>query len=114
MSNKRSEEPLPLAEFVQALRGEIVKAATAAGKEEIHFGVGPIDVEFQVIAKREGGPEGKIKFGVLGVGVEAGGGAKFVSERTQKVKLSLKPVRIALDGSEEEVEIFKRKRAPGS
>ncbi len=114
MSNEHSEEMLPLAEFVQALRDEIVKAADAAGKEDIRFGVGPIDVEFQVVAKREGGPEGKIKFAVLGVGVEAGGSAKFASERTQKVKLSLKPVRIAPDGSEEEVEIFKRKTTAGS
>ena len=93
---------------------EIVKAADVAGKEDIRFGVGPIDVEFQVVAKREGGPEGKIKFAVLGFGVEAGGNAKFVSERTQKVKLSLKPVRIAPDGSEEDVEIFNRKWIAGS
>lgn len=114
MADEQSEELLPLAEAVQALRSELGRAADAAENEEIRFGVGPIEVEFQIAAKREGGPQGTIKFGVLGVGVEAGGSAKFVSERTQKVKLSLKPVRVARDGSEEEIEIFKRKKPPGS
>jgi hypothetical protein len=110
MADGQSEEILPLAEVVRALRSEIVKAAEAATNEEIQFGVGPIDVEFQVVAKREGGPEAKIKFGILGVGVEAGGSAKFANERTQKVKFTLKPVRIGPDGAEEEIEVFRRKR----
>ena len=110
MADEESEEVLPLAEVVQALRGEIGRAVDAAGNEQIRFGVGPIEVEFQVVAKREGGPQGTIKFGVLGVGVEVGGSAKFASERTQKVKLSLKPVRVTSDGSEEEIEIFRRKK----
>jgi len=110
MADEQSEDMLPFAEVVQALRGEIYRAADAVGNEEIRFGVGPIEVEFQVVAKREGGPQGKIKFGVLGIGVEAGGSVKFASERTQKVKFSLKPVRVASDGSEKDIEIFKRKK----
>jgi Trypsin-co-occurring domain 2 len=114
MVNGQTEEILPLAEVVQTLRTEILKAAAAAGNEKIRFGVGPIDLEFQVVAKREGGPEGKIKFGIWGVGVEAGGSAKFGSERTQKVKFTLKPVRIGDNGAETEVEIFRAKRPTGS
>jgi hypothetical protein len=109
MADQQSDDMLPLAEVVQGLRSEILKAADAAGTERIRFGVGPIDLEFQVVAKREGGPSGKIKFGIWGVGVEAGGSAKFGNERTQKVKFTLKPVRIEDDGSETEVEIFRRK-----
>jgi hypothetical protein len=80
VTDRQAEEMLPLAEVVEALRSEIIKAADAAGPERIRFGVGPIDLEFQVVAKREGGPSGKIKFGIWGVGVEAGGSAKFGNE----------------------------------
>jgi Trypsin-co-occurring domain 2 len=100
---------LPLAEVVEALRSEIVKAADVVGNENIRFGVGPIDLEFQVVAKREG--SGKIKFGIWGVGVDAG--SKFGSERTQKVKFTLKPVRINDDGSETEVEVFRSRKPTG-
>jgi hypothetical protein len=95
------------------LRSEIIKAANAAGPERIRFGVGPIDLEFQVVAKREGGPSGKIKFGIWGVGVEAGGSAKFGNEHMQKVKFTLKPVRVEDDGSETEVEVFRPKKPTG-
>jgi NTP-dependent ternary system trypsin peptidase co-occuring protein len=108
MADRQAEEMLPLAEVVEALRSEIVKAADAGLNERIRFGVGPIDLEFQVVAKREGDRSGKIKFGIWGVGVEAGGSAKFGSEYIQKVKFTLKPVRIEDDGSETEVEVFKR------
>jgi hypothetical protein len=91
MADGKAEEMLPLAEVVEALRSEITKAADVAGNEEIRFGDGPIDLEFQVVAKREGGPSGKIKFGIWGVGVEAGGSAKFGNERTQKVKCQVHP-----------------------
>jgi len=113
MVDRQTEEILPLAEVVQALRTEILKAAAAAGNEKIRFGVGPIDLEFQVVAKREGGPSGTIKFGIWGVGMEAGGSAKFGSERTQKVKFTLKPIRSEANGTETEVEIFRPKRPTG-
>jgi hypothetical protein len=113
MADRQTEEMLPLAEVVEALRSEIIKAADAAGHERIRFGVGPIDLEFQVVAKREGGPSGKIKFGIWGVGVEAGGSAKFGNEHMQKVKFTLKPVRVEVDGSETEVEVFRPKKPAG-
>jgi hypothetical protein len=109
MADQQTEEMLPLAEVVDALRSEIVKAADVGGNEKIRFGVGPIDIEFQVVAKREG--SGKIKFGIWGIGVDAGG--KFGSERTQKVKFTLKPVRMNDDGSETEVEVFRPKKPTG-
>jgi hypothetical protein len=114
MADETADEILPLAEVVQGLRSEILKAADAAGHEKIRFGVGPIELEFQVVAKREGGANGSIKFGIWGVGVEAGGSAKIASERTQKVKFTLKPVQVAADGSKTEVEIFKSNKPAGT
>jgi hypothetical protein len=103
------EHMLPLGEVVRALRAEIIEAATAAANEAFRFEVGPIDVEFTIVAKREGGPDGKIKFEVFGFGAELGGGAKFAREQTQKVKLNLTPVQVLADGTRGHIEIS---RAP--
>ena len=114
MTDTTSDGILPLAEVVQGLRAEILKAADAAGKENIRFGVGPIELEFQVVAKREGGVNGKIKFGIWGVGVEAGGSAKAGSEHTQTVKFTLTPVRASPNGQKSDVEISKPKKPAGT
>ena len=106
-----SEHMLPLGEVVRALREEIIDAAQAGTDETVRFEVGPIEVEFTVVAKREAGPEGKIKFEVFGVGAEVGGGAKFASEQTQKVKINLKPVQVLPDGTRGHLEI---NRVPGA
>ena len=80
---------LPLRDVIRALRAEIIAAVEAGVGEAVKFEVGPIEVEFTVIAKRDGGPEGKIKFEVFGLGAEAGGEYKFASEQAQKVKFQL-------------------------
>ena len=80
-------KPVPLAEFVSGLREELRKAQ-AARDPGLQFAVGPVSVEFTVVAAREGGPEAKVRFGV----VEAGGSARWSREATQKVSLTLTPV----------------------
>ena len=106
-----SDEMLPLADAVRALRAEIVAAADAGRNETIRFGLGTIELEFQVVAKRDAGADGKIKFGVLGVGLEIGGSAKIASEHVQKVKITLNPLQVNSEGAEEEVEISRKPRA---
>jgi hypothetical protein len=101
-----SNHILPFVDVVKALRAEIVKAIKEKN-DEIRFGVGAIEVEFHVVAKREGGTDAKIKFGVFGLGAEIGAGGKFATEHVQKVKLTLKPVRTRADGSDAQVEIAK-------
>jgi Trypsin-co-occurring domain 2 len=110
MPNTEPEEMPPQAEVIRELRTEITNAASAGAKERIRFGVGPIDLKFRVVARREGGPSGKIKFGIWGIGVEAGRSKKSGKETTQKVKFALKPVRIEDDGSETDLEIFGERR----
>lgn len=100
-----SENMLPLTETITALRDEIASAAAAGADSDLRFQLGTIELEFTVVAKREGGPNGAIKFSVLGIGAEVGGSAKFANERTHKVKLSLTPAQRFEDGSTGHVEI---------
>jgi Trypsin-co-occurring domain 2 len=78
---------VPLAEFVAGLRSEL-RAAQARRDPGLQFAVGPVSVEFSVVTKREGGPEGKVRFWV----VEAGASVTWSREATQKVSLMLTPV----------------------
>lgn len=100
-----SAHELPLAEVIAALRDEIREAAAVGKAESVRFGLGPIEVEFNVTAKREGEGKGSIKFGVLGVGFEAGASGKIASEQVQKVKLTLKPSASTGHGTKEEIEV---------
>lgn len=87
-----ADELLPLSEVVRSLRAEIINAANIGENEPIHFELGPIELEFTVVAKREGAAGSKIKFSVLGIGAAVEGSGKIASEYTQKVKLTLSPM----------------------
>ena len=89
-----AEPTFPLVDAIRALRTEIQEAGQAADRETLRFELGPIDLEFQVVAKREGGASGKISFHIFGTGAELGGSGKLADERTQKVKLVLNPVEM--------------------
>jgi hypothetical protein len=103
-----SNDIIPFAEAVRALRSEIILAVGTAKNEKLRFSLGPIELELQVVAKREGGPSAKIKFGLLGSGLELGGSGKFSSETVHKVKLRLDPILTADDGIIEEVIVSKK------
>jgi hypothetical protein len=98
MEQVMAEAYLPLSEFVRALRQEIVASAAAARDEAIKFELGPIELEFSVVATREAGVNGKISFQVLGSGFEIGGDGKGSAVRTQRVKLTLSPKQKDEDG----------------
>ena len=78
---------LPLADFIAALRAEL-RAAALAKDPELQFNVGPVNVEFMLMTRHEGGGKAGIRFWV----VEAGASASVASESTQKVTLTLTPV----------------------
>jgi hypothetical protein len=86
-----AEELLPLAEAVQSLREQIIEAADIGRDEPIRFELGPVELEFTVVAKREGGAGSKIKFSVLGIGAAVDASGKIASEHTHTVKLTLSP-----------------------
>ena len=100
-----AEDFLPLNAVVSALRAEIVAARRAAAADSVKFELGPIEVEFQMVAKREGGPTGSIKFGILGFGADLGANAKFAKEQTQRVKFNLSPLAAEPDGTRRRLEI---------
>ena len=98
MATDSNDALLPLADVVRELRAQILLAAEGARHEDLRFKVNTVEIELNVVAKRELGGEGKISFKVLGTGVEAGGGGKSAHEHSQKIKLSLTPQR--RDGAE--------------
>jgi len=89
-----ADEPagLPLANFIGALRAELRTAALAKDLQ-LQFNVGPVNVEFTLMTRHEGGGKAGIRFWV----VEAGASANVVGESTQKVTLTLTPVTASGD-----------------
>ena len=89
---------LPLSDVIRSLRVEIQEAVKAGTGELFRFSLGPIELEFQVVAAREAGAGGKISFHVFGAGAEIGGNAKGSDQRTQRIKLVLTPFEVRKDG----------------
>lgn len=102
---------LPLTEVVEGLRQQLAQAVLAAHADGVRFQVNGVELEFTVVAKREAGGDGKIKFSVLGVGAELGAAGKMAQERTQKVKLSLTPVLGKAGAEPKKLEISRKPAA---
>ena len=79
---------LGLAETVRALRAELQEAVAQAGDEDIRFVLGPVQMEFHVGVRREGGVNGKARFWVLEVGADG----RYSQETIQTITLTLQPV----------------------
>jgi NTP-dependent ternary system trypsin peptidase co-occuring protein len=94
---------LPLVDVIRSLRAEIQEATTAGIDESLRFKLGPIELEFQVVAAKEAGADGKISFHIFGVGAEIGGNAKGSDQRTQRIKLVLTPVKVSANGTRSDV-----------
>jgi AMMECR1 domain-containing protein len=93
---------VPLRDAIRALRTEIVEAAKDAATENVRFELGPIDLEFQVVAKTEIGSDAKIGakvgFHIFTAEAALGGSGKGADEATQKVKVVLNPVLVGAEG----------------
>jgi len=97
---------LPLGDVISALRSEIMEAMARGKGQAVQFAVGPIELELNLTAKAEGGPEGKISFNVLGVGAEIGGKGKISREQVQKVKITLTPSRLTPFGNVTGIHVY--------
>ena len=86
-------ELLPLAEAVRSLRAQIIEATEIGSGDLVRFELGPIELEFTLVATREGATSAKIEFKLLGLGTGIDGEAKIASEQTHKVKFTLLPKR---------------------
>lgn len=107
-------DTIPLREAVQALRAEIMAAAEDASLQEVRFEVGPIEMEFQVVAKKEKGGEAKLGFHIFAAEATLGGSAKGANERTQKVKLVLNPILVDVAGRRSKLEIGRKDQSEQS
>lgn len=82
------DSPIPLADAIRALRGEIVDAMREGEGSEVRFRLGPIELEFGLEIGRTSDGEGGIAFWV----VKLGGRHERTSATTHTVKLVLTPV----------------------
>jgi hypothetical protein len=96
-----------MAEIKSESVADFIPESVADFPRNTHFSVGTIEVEFNVAVKRDGGPNGKVKFEVFGIGAELGGDAKFARESSQKIRLTLTPHKINLNGTLGELDIAK-------
>jgi hypothetical protein len=80
-------EPIDLKHLVERLRLDLADLSAESEEQSIQFQVDVIELELRVVAKREGGANGKVKFGVL----EFGADGKASSEASHTIKLRLTP-----------------------
>ncbi|MGV9290602.1 trypco2 family protein [Streptomyces sp. NPDC003719] len=86
-----------LGETISVIRAELQSAMETGRGESVRFRTGPVELEFTVEVKKDGGARAKIF--VLPWTVEAQGAAS--ASRTHRVKLTLQPV----DGDDNDLRI---------
>lgn len=80
-----------LAEAVDGLRRQLCRIRAEGQDEELGFRVGPVELSVQAIVEKDA--NGRVGWGVLGVGGE------YRSGITQTIKLTLVPVRRTANGT---------------
>ena len=86
----RPEDALiPLSDLIQAIRSDLVGAAEKRdSKFRPYFRVSGLELELSMVASQEAKGGGGLKLYVLSVGAEA----KWATERSVRVRLSLEPL----------------------
>lgn len=100
------ENGIGLADAIDMLRGEVLRAHAAAAGSNVQFPVSSITLDLQVVATRSA--DGKAGFCVPFVNIELGGSAGWQRETTQRVSVTLgepidkegNPVRVAQASAE--------------
>jgi hypothetical protein len=80
-----------LSDAIGALRREVASARLAGVGEPVRFGLGPVELEFELEVKRNGEGEAGVRFGV----VTLGGKGSQSSGSTHRLKVTLNPVDAA-------------------
>jgi hypothetical protein len=101
-------ETIPLRDAIRVLRSEILAAREEAATEEVRFELGPVEMEFQVVARKEVGGEAKLGFHIFVAEATLGGSGKGTDERTQKVKFVLNPISIDASGQQTKLAIARQ------
>jgi hypothetical protein len=80
-------------------------ARQEASTKEVRFELGPVEMEFQVVARKEIGGDAKVGFHILAAEATLGGSGKGSDERTQKVKFVLNPIFVDASGQQTKVQV---------
>lgn len=81
------EPTTELAEAVEAVRLELMRAKELGAGSSLIFEVGPVEMEFTVALTREGKTNAGVKVWVL----EAGASGSLTGQRTHRIKITLNP-----------------------
>src|SRR5690348_3619362 len=101
-------DTIPLQDAIRALRAEILAAHAEASTQEVRFELGPIEMEFQVVARKEVGGKAELRFHILVAEAALGGSGKGTDERTQKVKFVLNPMSVDALGQQAKIAIARQ------
>lgn len=82
-----SDDRIGLGVVIEQLRAELAALNAVAGDKDLRFALDNVEVELHIGVTREAGASAVAKFWVL----ELGGEGKYAHERTQTIKLTLKP-----------------------
>jgi hypothetical protein len=88
-----------LAEAVQVLREELTVAMENAEGESLRFELGPVEMEFAVTVRKEGGGSAGVQLGVVSIGAKGG----VSSDSAHRVKLVLTPKDLLRGGRAPEI-----------
>ncbi|MEV4167808.1 trypco2 family protein [Nonomuraea sp. NPDC049709] len=80
-------EGVPLADYIRVLRDQLETAQEDGQGRGVRFGVGAVELEFEVAVTREAGGKGGLKLWVAELGAEG----KRSGVRTQRVRMTLTP-----------------------
>jgi hypothetical protein len=94
-SSSHEFDGIELADAVESVRNQLMRAAARSAGKEIAFTVGDIQMEFTVELRKEVKGGAKVKAWVVEAGTDAG----LSTGRTHKVALTLKP-KVRATGSD--------------
>ncbi|WP_372348241.1 trypco2 family protein [Streptomyces sp. KL116D] len=80
-------EGVLLADYIRVLRDQLETAQEEGASRGVRFGVGDVELEFEVTMTREASGRGGVKLWV----VEAGADGRHSGGRTQRVRMTLTP-----------------------
>lgn len=83
-----------LSHVISQLREELTAAMRAGEGADLRFELGPVELELNLGVDREAGPNAKVQFWVIELGVDA----KMTTTSTQRIKLILDPHRAGQPG----------------
>lgn len=90
-------ERVELAQVIGQLRQELLTAMREGEGEDLWFELGPVELELTVAVSKEAGPNAKVRFWVVELGVDG----KVASQATQRITLTLDPRRRGVAGPPE-------------